>query len=112
MSSAPKMIRSRSQLASSYAPGALFTFEGGLGACIAEPAIDSEHCEAKLAEHTKNQILTRIDHIAQAWFARAYACRDGAMDANKVVLGDLCVDDELLSPHTRDSTQHLRIPRV
>ena len=31
------MVRSRSQLASSYAPGALFTFEGGMGACLSIP---------------------------------------------------------------------------
>lgn len=31
---AAKMTRSRGQLATAYAPGALFTFEGGLGACL------------------------------------------------------------------------------
>jgi hypothetical protein len=29
--------RSRTQIATSYAPGALFTYEGGLGCCVSVP---------------------------------------------------------------------------
>ena len=35
MTTAPPMQRSRTQLASAYAPNSLFTFEGGAGACMA-----------------------------------------------------------------------------
>lgn len=35
MTNAPTMQRSRTQLASAYAPNSLFTFEGGAGACMA-----------------------------------------------------------------------------
>jgi hypothetical protein len=31
------MHRSRTQIATSYAPGALFTYEGGLGCCVSVP---------------------------------------------------------------------------
>jgi len=33
----PRMTRSQPQLATAYAPGAMFTWEGGKGACIAVP---------------------------------------------------------------------------
>ena len=52
--SAPVMNRSRSQLASAYAPGAFFTFEGGRGACIALP--DDNPAAAQIAETAKTQI--------------------------------------------------------
>ena len=36
----PRMARSQPQLATAYAPGAMFTWEGGKGACISVPAAD------------------------------------------------------------------------
>jgi hypothetical protein len=49
----PVMSRSRNQLATAYAPGSFFTFEGGLGACIALPDQSDVVDEAPIDEATK-----------------------------------------------------------
>ena len=82
------MNRSRSQLASAYAPGAFFTFEGGRGACIALP--DSNPAPAQIPETAKTQILARLNEIARSWFERAHSCRPTPPHPR------LCVDDALL----------------
>nr|WP_295884555.1 hypothetical protein [uncultured Devosia sp.] len=66
------MQRSRTQLATSYAPGALFTYEGGLGCCGAIPlpaVFSSQHAnlEVQLFEHLKEFVTS--------WFERATAAR-------------------------------------
>lgn len=94
--SAPTMARSRNQLASAYAPGAFFTFEGGLGSCIALPDLSSSVDEAPLDDETKSQILLRLKEIWQSWFTRAYQLNDDkrAIDAR------LCIDEALLKGST------------
>ncbi|WP_241014732.1 hypothetical protein [Burkholderia sp. Ac-20379] len=71
--SAPTMVRSRGQLGSAYAPGAFFTFEGGLGACISVPDLSATVDDAPIQPATKAQIVLRLQEIWQSWFARAYA---------------------------------------
>src|SRR6266480_4733636 len=88
--SAPVMSRSRSQLASAYAPGAFFTFEGGLGSCIALPDPQSEHEPARIPESAKRQIIARLAEIARTWFERAMNCRPA--DAKSKVLPRMCID--------------------
>jgi len=90
--SAPVMNRSRSQLASAYAPGAFFTFEGGRGACIAIP--DDNPAAAQIPETAKTQILARLNEIARSWFERAHGCRPNSPHPR------LCIDDALLKPGT------------
>lgn len=68
---APTMVRSRGQLSSSYAPGAFFTFEGGLGACIAQPDYNAATNEADIGNAVKNQILMRFDDAVKTWFNSA-----------------------------------------
>ncbi|WP_218278130.1 hypothetical protein, partial [Pseudomonas sp. HMWF006] len=46
--SAPTMTRSRGQLGSAYAPGAFFTFEGGLGSCISIPDLSATEDDAPI----------------------------------------------------------------
>ena len=89
---APVMNRSRSQLATAYAPGAFFTFEGGRGACIALP--DDNPAAAQIPETAKNQIQARLMEIARSWFERAYNCRDKSPHPR------LCLDDAMLKPGT------------
>jgi hypothetical protein len=106
------MSRSRNQLASAYAPGATFTFEGGTGACSSIPDADSQYYEAHITETTKRQILARVDEIAASWFQRAYGCRDLTEDDKLSIPGELCVDEELLDPHTRKGTKPMSFGRV
>src|SRR5262249_23398581 len=63
---------SRTQLATVYAPGAFFTFEGGLGACIAYPAARTR---ADLTQTLKNQIIDTINARVQSWDVQGRACR-------------------------------------
>ncbi len=65
------MKRSRSQLATIYAPGAFFTFEGGLGACIAHPAA---RIRADLTQMLKDQILDSINERVRNWQAQGLNC--------------------------------------
>jgi len=60
MAKAKTMSRSRNQLATAYAPESFFTFEGGLGACIAHSAIGES---ITLSDPTKDQIFERINQI-------------------------------------------------
>ena len=85
------MLRSRNQLASSYAPESFFTFEGGLGACIAKPIPTRR---AELDSNTRDQIATRMDEVIRAWFRSARSCRDGS---DPEVLPRQCLDGALVT---------------
>lgn len=93
---APAMSRSRGQLAASYAPGAFFTFEGGLGACIAEPDWQAGLTPLSLHATVKNQIVLRFEDAVKSWFDTAYNCRFG--DTTKPpVRAEQCVTASLLN---------------
>src|SRR3569833_201674 len=91
MAKARSMNRSRNQVATSYAPGSFFSFEGGVGACIATP-ISGE--PISLADSTTRMILERLEQFASAWFERAKGARDNKPEqATKFpILPELCVD--------------------
>ena len=63
------MVRSRSQLASAYAPHHPFTFEGGEGACITVPSGNNR--DAALKDITKRTIHEQIQEFCETWAARA-----------------------------------------
>jgi hypothetical protein len=90
--SAPTMARSRGQLGSAYAPGAFFTFEGGLGACISIPDLSAAVDDAPISQATKAQIILRLQEIWQSWFTRAYSTGtpDRQIDPRQ------CLDEALL----------------
>jgi hypothetical protein len=90
---APVMNRSRSQLATAYAPGAFFTFEGGLGACISLPAQGAQSDQAHISESAKKQVIIRLGEIVRSWFERAMNCRP---DDKHQPLPKMCVDPALL----------------
>jgi hypothetical protein len=96
--SAAKMSRSRGQLATVYAPGALFTFEGGLGACLSMPDQSQHPTRADVSPETALQIHLRLREIWQSWFTRAM--EGGTQDHPS--LPTLCLDQALL----RDGTFH------
>ena len=91
--SAPTMARSRNQLGTAYAPGAFFTFEGGLGACISIPDLSASIDNAAIRPETKAQIILRLQEVWQSWFARAYSVgtSDRQIDPHQ------CLDEALLS---------------
>jgi hypothetical protein len=90
------MSRSRGQLAASYAPGAFFTFEGGLGACIAQSDFQAATSAADIAATVKNQIVMRFEDAVKSWYETAFNCR--ANDAAKPpVLPAQCVSQSLVN---------------
>jgi hypothetical protein len=68
----PTMNRSQPQLATSYAPGAMFTWEGGKGACIAVP-IDGPTIDFSSRQTRLDQILESLEEACQNWLARGTA---------------------------------------
>jgi hypothetical protein len=92
MTDAKSMNRSRNQLATAYAPNTLFTFEGGVGACISQSSAGER---ADLMTTTKDQIFERLHEVAFAWYQAALSAR--THQAGKPpVLPSQCVDRNLL----------------
>jgi hypothetical protein len=65
----PSMQRSRSQIATAYAPHSLFTFEGGRGACMALPS--SANRPIELPHITMRTIGEQVQEYFSAWADRA-----------------------------------------
>lgn len=65
----PSMQRSRSQIATAYAPHSLFTFEGGRGACMALPS--SANRSIDLPHVTIRTIGEQVQEYFAAWAERA-----------------------------------------
>lgn len=93
MSKPRAMSRSRNQIAGSYAPESFFTFEGGLGACIAKSMSTRE---VELPSATKNQIYERLQELARSWYEIALQCRDNEPKHPPVVPAQ-CVDAAFLN---------------
>jgi len=93
---APTMARSRSQLGSAYAPGAFFTFEGGLGSCMSIPDLSATVDDAPVKPEAKAQIMLRLQEIWHSWFSRAYSVGtpERPIDPRQ------CLDEPLLSGAT------------
>ena len=89
------MQRSRTQIATSYAPGALFTFEGGLGCCvsvaISTPAKPSSPAVEK-------QIFEHLSEFVESWFQRAGNCRP-----KPEILPEQCLDRAFLDHQNKVS---------
>jgi hypothetical protein len=83
------MHRSRTQIATSYAPGALFTYEGGLGCCVAV-AVSAPVTPSSPAVH--KQLFEHLSEIVESWFQRAANCRDKVP-----VLPEQCLDNAFLN---------------
>lgn len=86
--SAPTMSRTKIQLETSYAPGALFTFENNLVVCESIPKKD--YRGASLSEYSETQILNGIEERITTWFEAAMAAENGAEPY-------MCVDSKLLN---------------
>ena len=86
---APSMSRSRVQLATAYAPGTLFTWEGAKGICRAVPV--SSPAEIKSA--TRLMIFEGIKEAAANWQERALSVRDAATIPPRLVLDSPFLDE-------------------
>src|SRR5581483_4369228 len=95
---APTMNRSRGQLATVYAPGSLFTFEGGAGACIACPFPNRSY-EPIGGVGTKRMIYEEIFEFIESWVRRATAGQNTVVP----VVPERAVDRAAL----RDGAVHL-----
>lgn len=94
MARAKTMNRSRNQLATAYAPESFFTFEGGMGACIARSSVgESIH----LTDSTMDLIFERMNELGRAWFNAAMSARDGDPQKPRVLPAQ-CVDQVMLDP--------------
>jgi hypothetical protein len=68
----PRMTRSQPQLATAYAPGAIFTWEGGKGACLSVP-IDGAAIDFSARQTRRDQIIESLQEFCQNWLARGMA---------------------------------------
>lgn len=82
------MNRSRTQIATSYAPGALFTYEGGMGCCVAIPK-NTPYEASTLG--VQRQLFELLGEFVQNWHDRAMACRQSPQ-----VLPEQCLDAAFL----------------
>lgn len=85
----PAMARSKTQLATSYAPGVLFTWEGGKGICRSVP-VDRE---LKLDGTTRALIFDSMREFVSSWRARIAATLPEALD-------DLSIDRSFYDTHS------------
>lgn len=65
----PRMTRSQPQLATAYAPGSVFTWEGGKGACLSVP-IEGAAIDFSGRPTRREQIIESLQEFCQNWLAR------------------------------------------
>ena len=82
------MNRSRTQITTSYAPGALFTYEGGLGCCVSTPKASPFTPKSPAVSR---QLFEILDEFIANWFLRASTCRQ-----QPAVLPQQCLDSVFL----------------
>jgi hypothetical protein len=98
MAEAKTMNRSRNQIATSYAPESFFTFEGGLGACIARSAVGEP---IQLSDSTLDLIFERMNELGRAWFDAASMAR-ASEPKHPRVLASQCVDPAMLDAERKN----------
>jgi hypothetical protein len=86
----PMMQRSRAQIATSYAPGVLMTWEGGRGICKSVPI--RKPFDEKLPRNVIDTIFEGVEQFAQNWHVRAVEACPNAPD--EFVLDDVFYDAE------------------
>lgn len=73
----PVINRSKVQLATSYAPGSLFTFEGGRGCFLSVPVLTTRY-ESGIASVVTQQIEEQMREVISNWFNAGMNCRNGS----------------------------------
>ena len=85
----PRMSRSQPQLATSYAPGSIFTWEGGRGACLSVP-IDGAIIDFSARQTRRDQIIDSLEEFCRNWLARGMAINRPNAPVFEVQLLDNC----------------------
>ena len=73
----PRMTRSQPQLATSYAPGSMFTWEGGKGACMAVP-VEGATLDFSARPTRRAQIIENLQEACDSWLARGMTIKRDA----------------------------------
>ncbi len=95
----PSMNRSRVQVATKYAPGVLFTFEGGRGICLSVSIANPKPLAASRAK----LVFDGMTEFLQTWLKRARATIGPDVDPG------LCIDRCFIASETTDE---IRVDRV
>lgn len=95
---APMMQRTKHQLATAYAPGAIFTFEGNLVVCESHPL--ASYPSTNVDEYTKSTILNNIEERARSWLSVGEAI-DTAYSA------EMCLEKDFLNEVGTDFSNSL-----
>jgi hypothetical protein len=85
------MFRSRVQLATTYAPGVLFTWEGAKGICRSVPI---DRGEATVSDATRLLVFDGMKEIASTWFDRAATLRSPDTVPIELILDDVFYDQQ------------------
>lgn len=83
------MSRSRIQLATTYAPGVLFTWEGAKGICRSVPI---DRGEAQVSDAARLLVFDGIREIATNWFGRGSSIRQPDPVPIELILDDAFYD--------------------
>ena len=73
----PVISRSKIQLATSYSPGTLFTFEGGRGCFLSVP-VPTKQYTSSIGNIVQRQIEEQMKEYVMNWFTAGMACRGAA----------------------------------
>lgn len=85
------MFRSRVQLATTYAPGVLFTWEGAKGICRSVPI---DRGEASVSDATRLLVFDGMKEIASSWLERGDMLRAPDNVPIELVLDDVFYDQQ------------------
>ena len=96
----PRMTRSQPQLATAYAPGAMFTWEGGKGACVSVP-VEGAAIDFSARPTRRDQIIENLHEFCQNWLARGIAINRDA-PVYEVQLLDRCFYNPMRSGGRRN----------
>ena len=88
-----EMSRSQGQVSRAYAPGSLFTFEGGTAACMGFPDAENASAAEALTDVNRRQIAAIIQEYVRSWAHRAQQ----ANNPRHEIPIELCVDKSVLN---------------
>ncbi|HEC75302.1 MAG TPA: hypothetical protein ENI26_13175 [Methylophaga aminisulfidivorans] len=88
--SGPMMQRTKAQLGTAYAPGAIFTFESNLVICRSKPA--SSYTNEQMNGYAKDLILMSIDEVMTKWLEAGMRITDSEIKIEP----EMCIDPNAL----------------
>jgi hypothetical protein len=83
------MTRSQPQLATAYAPGSIFTWEGGRGACFAVP-VDGAVIDFSARQTRRDQMIESLQEFCENWLGRGMLINRPGAPVHETQLVDSC----------------------